>query len=155
MCFSAEASFAASAILGAGGVWTLSRASSPGERPLAAMPVMFAVQQFSEGVVWVGVAAEQDTLVSVFSYVFGFFALFLGPVYLPLTVLRVEPGSRRRRIHQALLVTGSCVAVILCGSRTRSPLQTHLMGGHLCYHVDGLPYEAIALYFVAVSAPWR
>jgi len=78
------------------------------------------------------VAAVQDVLVTVFSQVFGFFALFLGPAYLPLTVLPVEPGSRRRRIHQTLLVTGSGVAVFICGSMTRSPLQTHLTGGHLC-----------------------
>lgn len=153
MCFSAEASFAASAVLGAGGVWTLSRAPTPAERPLAAMPVIFGVQQFSEGLVWVGVAQQEATLVTVFSYVFSFFALFLWPIYTPLAVLRVELSAPRRRIHEALLVVGVCVAVFLCGFMTRSPLETHLMRGHLCYHLHGLPYEVIGLYFAAVSAP--
>jgi len=153
MCFSAEASFAASAVLGVGGIWTLSQVPTPAERPLAAMPVIFAVQQFSEGLVWVGVAQDQTTLVTVFSHVFSFFALFLWPIYTPLAVLRVEPGPTRRRIQEALLVVGICVAVALCGFMTRSPLETHVVRGHLCYHLAGLPYELIGLYFVAVSAP--
>ncbi|HKJ24375.1 MAG TPA: DUF6629 family protein [Myxococcota bacterium] len=153
MCFSAEASFAASAVLGAGGVWTLSLAPTPAERPLAAIPVIFAVQQFFEGVVWVGVAHEQATIVAVFSYVFSFFALFLWPIYTPLAVLRVESHPRRRRILEALVVVGICAAVAICGFMTHSPLETHVMRGHLCYHLDGLPYELIGLYFVAVSAP--
>jgi hypothetical protein len=153
MCFSAEASFAASAVLGAGGVWTWSQAPTPAERPLAAMPLLFAVQQFSEGVVWVGVAQEQAVLVSTFSYVFAFFAFFLWPIYTPLATLRVEPAARRRRIHEALVVVGVCVAVYICGFLARSPLETHLLRGHLCYHVQGLPYEVIGLYFVAASAP--
>jgi hypothetical protein len=153
MCFSAEASFAASAVLGAGGVWTLSQARTPADRPLAAMPVMFAIQQFSEGLVWVGTAQDQQTLVTVFSYVFGFFALFLWPIYTPLAALRVEPADGRRRIQEALVVVGICVAVFIGGFLTRSPLETHVVRGHLCYHVHGLPWEVIGLYFAAVSAP--
>jgi hypothetical protein len=153
VCFSAEASFAASAVLGAGGIWTWSQAPTPAQRPLAAMPLLFAVQQFSEGIVWVGVAHEQNTLVTVFSYVFSFFALFLWPIYTPLATLRAEPSVQRRRVHEALVVVGVCVAVYICGFLARSPLETHLLRGHLCYHVDGLPWEVIGLYFVAVSAP--
>jgi hypothetical protein len=152
MCFSAEASFAASAVLGVGGVWTLAQAPSPRERPLAAIPAMFAVQQFAEGLVWVGVANEQAVLTTVFSYVFSFFALFLWPIYVPLAVRLVEPGSRRRRIHDALLVVGACAAVVICGSLVRHPLETHLLRGHICYHAEP-SYEAIGLYLVAVSAP--
>jgi hypothetical protein len=152
MCFSAEASFAASAVLGAGGVWTLSRSTSPAERPLAAIPLIFSVQQFSEGVVWIGVVNEQAILTAVFSYVFSFFALFLWPIYVPLAVMRVETAPRRRRIQELLLVVGICSAVVICGSLVRHPLETHLAGRHLCYHLEP-SYETIALYFLAVSTP--
>jgi hypothetical protein len=154
VCFSAEASFAASAVLGAGGVWTLRLGPAPGERPLAAIPLLFAVQQFVEGLVWVGVVNELGVLTVVFSYVFAFFALFLWPIYVPLAVLRVEPDARRRRIQEALLVVGLCVAVLITGSLVRSPLQTGLAGGHLRYHMRlPLLYESLGLYFLAVSAP--
>lgn len=154
MCFSAEASFAASAVLGAGGIWTLSLAPHPAERPLARIPVFFAVQQFAEGVVWVGVSNDLPALTLPFSYLFAFFALFLWPIYVPLAVLRVEPDPPRRRIQEALLVVGLAVAVFITGSLVRFPLDTHLSGGNLCYHMKlPLLYESLALYFLAVSAP--
>ncbi len=154
MCYSAEASFASAAVLGAGGIWTLSRQLEPAERPLARIPLLFAVQQFVEGLVWVGVVNDEPVLTLVFSHVFAFFALFLWPIYVPLAVLRVEPSDGRRRIQEALFVVGLCVAVFLSGSLVRHPLATDLTDGHLAYHMS-LPmlYESLGLYFVAVSAP--
>lgn len=67
MYFSAEAGFAASAVLGTGGIWILSRAPSPAERPLATVPLISALQQFIAGIVWVGRANDQATPTSVFS----------------------------------------------------------------------------------------
>ena len=154
MCFSAEASFAASAVLGAGGIWTLSLAPSPAERPLARIPLLFSVQQFAEGVVWVGVANDERALALVFSYAFAFFALFLWPVYIPLASLRAEPSAGRRRIQEALCVVGLCAAVFISGSLARHPLEVSVEGGHLFYRMSlPLLYESLALYFVAVSAP--
>lgn len=154
MCFSAEASFAASAVLGAGGIWTLSLGPEPAARPLARIPLLFALQQFAEGVVWVGLANDQPVLTLPFSYAFAFFALFLWPIYVPLAVLRVEPDARRRRIQEALLVVGVCAAVLISGSLVRHPLATHLVGGHISYHMQlPLLYETLGLYFLAVSAP--
>jgi hypothetical protein len=135
-----------------GGVWTLAQAPSPRERPLAAIPVIFAVQQFAEGLVWVGVANDQAVLTAVFSYVFSFFALFLWPIYVPLAMRILEPGPRRKRILDALLVVGACAAVVICGSLVRHPLETHLLRGHICYHAQPT-YEAMGLYFLAVGAP--
>jgi len=154
VCFSAEASFAASAVLGAGGIWTLSLAPTPAERPLARMPLLFSVQQFAEGVVWVGVANDERSLALVFSYVFAFFALFLWPVYVPLASLRAEPRPERRRIQEALCIVGLCAAVFISGSLARHPLDVSVANGHLFYRMNlPLLYESLGLYFIAVSAP--
>ena len=57
MYFSAEASFATSALLLPAGIYCGRRAATgPSDYlPLAAIPAVFGVQQFFEGLVWVGI----------------------------------------------------------------------------------------------------
>lgn len=52
MCFSATASFVSGALLTGAGLATLSRNSIPEQRVFAAMPLIFGLQQISEGFVW-------------------------------------------------------------------------------------------------------
>ena len=52
MCFSATASFSVGAILLGLGTLTLKAARRPPELVLAAIPLLFAIQQLSEGVIW-------------------------------------------------------------------------------------------------------
>jgi hypothetical protein len=160
MCFSAEASFAASAVLGVVGVSGLARGPSPAERPLAFVPLLFSVQQFCEGLVWVGVANHDAVLSRVFAYAFVFFAFFLWPIFVPLAALLVEPVPQRKRIQEWLCVVGICTAVFITGSLVRGPLDVTDRGGHLFYGL-ALPRhtEVLVAYFVAVCAPlissWR
>ena len=52
MCFSATASFSAGAVLLGIGKLTVQSAHRRREMPLAAIPLLFAIQQLSEGVIW-------------------------------------------------------------------------------------------------------
>lgn len=51
MCFSASASFIAGTSLSAIGVAALRNTEARTERPLAMMPLLFGVQQLTEGVI--------------------------------------------------------------------------------------------------------
>lgn len=53
MCFSATASFTAGTALSAVGGLTLRKSRGKAELPLALVPLMFGIQQLSEGVLWV------------------------------------------------------------------------------------------------------
>lgn len=160
MCFSAEASFAASGVLGVIGVAGLARGPAPYERPLAFVPLLFSVQQFCEGLVWVGVANQDPVLTKVFAYAFSFFAFFLWPIFVPLAASLVEPSAPRKRLQEWLCVVGLCTAVFVTGSLVRGPLDVAARGGHLFY-APALPRETevLAAYFLAVCAPlassWR
>ncbi len=154
MCFSAEASFAASAVLGVIGVTGLARGPLPAERPLAAIPLMFSAQQFAEGLVWSGLATGDHVLVSVFGSAYVFFAFFLWPIYVPLASLLIEPPGWRRRAQEWLVAVGACAAVVITGSLVRGPLVVTETAGHLFYGLAApLREEAIAVYFLAVCAP--
>ena len=52
MCFSATASFGASAVLGVIGVAAVAKAKTKPQRLFASIPLVFAVQQLSEGFLW-------------------------------------------------------------------------------------------------------
>ena len=54
MCFSATANFVGSGVLGAVGVVTLTKVKHRRELLFAALPTLFAVHQFIEGFVWLG-----------------------------------------------------------------------------------------------------
>ncbi len=54
MCFSATANFVGSAALAAVGVLTLTRVRHRRELLFASLPTLFAVHQFIEGFVWLG-----------------------------------------------------------------------------------------------------
>ena len=55
MCFSASANFVGSAVLGAIGVATLTEVKHRREL-FAAMPLLFALHQFTEGFVWLSLS---------------------------------------------------------------------------------------------------
>ena len=52
MCFSANASFIAGATISAIGVVTLKKVKAPSQIVFASIPLIFGVQQLSEGVLW-------------------------------------------------------------------------------------------------------
>jgi hypothetical protein len=54
MCFSAEADFAVAAVVAPVGVATLRAAARPQELLLAALPLLLALHELTEGVVWLG-----------------------------------------------------------------------------------------------------
>ena len=74
MCFSAVASFSASAVLLPVGAYCVARAAA--ERwtllPLALVPIAFGVQQFAEGFVWLGLQQDQPRWVECGGLVFLF-----------------------------------------------------------------------------------
>mgnify|MGYP000091041284 FL=1 len=75
MCFSATASFAASAVLGATGIATLAKTKDRKMLPLATIPLVFAIQQAIEGGLWLTIADGGSDAV-LLSALFLFFALF-------------------------------------------------------------------------------
>lgn len=58
MCFSATASFTSSAVIGVIGVATLARSTHRREWLFASIPLLFALHQFAEGMVWLGLTGD-------------------------------------------------------------------------------------------------
>jgi hypothetical protein len=133
MCFSATASFAAGGILLGLGALTLKSARRPRELPLAAIPLLFAIQQLSEGVIWLTFSYEASQLNAVMTHVYSFFSHVLWPVYVPVAVLLIEPVVWRRRAVLAFVAVGVAVGTYLFYILVAYPVVSRPIGQHIEY----------------------
>ncbi len=115
MCLSATVSFTASGLLAAGGLYTLKVKNVKKDTVLlASMPLIFAVHQFSEGIVWLGLTDNKIAVAyDLALYLYCMIAFVLWPVYVPVLMLFLEKNKRYRQGMKNLLVLGTCVSTYL------------------------------------------
>jgi hypothetical protein len=133
MCFSATASFSVGALLLGLGTLTLKSASRAREVPIAAIPLLFAIQQLSEGVIWLTFRYEAPLLNAVMTHVYSFFSHVLWPIYVPAAVLLIEPPGWRRRALLAFVAAGVAVGVYLLYILAAFPIVSRPIGQHIEY----------------------
>ncbi len=133
MCFSATASFTAGTFLLGFGALTLQSARYRREIPFAAIPLLFAVQQLVEGVIWLTFSHEAPVLNTVMTHLYSFFSHVLWPVYVPVAVLLLEPPGRRRPALLAFTAAGMLVGVYLLYILIEFPVISRPTGQHVEY----------------------
>lgn len=120
MCYSAKASFTASAVLLVVGVLTLSKTKKKTFIPFALIPVFFSLQQFAEGIVWLdnsySIAAKNAFL---------FFALVFWPIWMPTSLLVLETKATRKTILKICLIAGLFTGLVLSSEIPNSTIQFH------------------------------
>ena len=133
MCFSATASLATGALLLGIGTLTLKSARRPRDLPFAAIPMVFAIQQLTEGVIWLTFSLDAPLLNAVMTYVYSFFSHVLWPVYVPVAVWLMEPPGWRRRALFASVAAGSAVGVYLLYILVAFSVVSRPVGQHIEY----------------------
>lgn len=136
MCFSATASFTAGAVLLGVGTLTLRAALASHQRhdlPFAAIPLLFAIQQLIEGVIWLTFRVDAPLLNSVMTHVYSFFSHVLWPVYVPVAVMVMEPNGWRRRALIAFVAAGAAVGAYLLYVLVAFPVASRPTGQHIEY----------------------
>ncbi len=107
MCFSPSVSFGASAVLGTVGVISFACSRTTPQKVLSGIPLLFAIQQFMEGVLWLSLLHpswaqwEKPAM-----YGFLVFAQMVWPIYVPLSILLFENNPLRRRLISMLTLIG-------------------------------------------------
>lgn len=96
MCFSSTASFATAGLTGVIGLLCLRRVKRRRELLLAAVPLIFALQQAIEGALWLILPTmPRDRLAAALTLAFLLLAQVLWPVWAPLAAGVVEPVEWR------------------------------------------------------------
>ncbi len=154
MCFSAEASFAASAALLPAGAFCVHRALRSDGRllPLALTPAAFGVQQAAEGFVWLGLHHGDAALVERGAVVFLFFALAFWPFWVPFSLLLLEGRPAGKAVLAAAAALGlawTWVYFPLAAEPARW-LSTAVVHHSIFYDYSDLP-----AFHVAPRTAWR
>lgn len=89
---------------------TLRHVREPRALLFAAVPILFAAHQFTEGFVWLGLDGRIGLVaLDHVTFLFMFYAQGILPFLMPLAVLMMEPPGRRRRAIMALTILGALV----------------------------------------------
>jgi hypothetical protein len=152
MCFSATANFVGSGVLGGIGVVTLTKVKHRRELLFGALPTLFAVHQFIEGFVWLGLDGKLSTTVAHdMGATFMLYAQGLLPFLLPLSVLLFEPDVKSRRRMLPFVVLGGATALYILWALTAYPLQVYVKGNSIVYINQATNNTAVAVLYVIAT----
>ncbi len=149
MCFSAPASFIASGGLAALGGVSLVTARKE-DKILAAIPLMFSVQQASEGVQWLYLNSGSVSFVA--GYYFLFFAFILWPIYVPTTVFILD--KKERKILLGFIFLGIVISLYFIVVLLTQSLFISKLNACVSYAFN-FPFKdlVILLYLLAIVGP--
>ncbi|MBK8339711.1 MAG: hypothetical protein IPK99_06815 [Flavobacteriales bacterium] len=153
MCFSANASFAASAILVTAGAYSVSMGRRSGQWAFGVIPLIFSIQQFVEGLVWLRLSdAGPPEAVVAMARAFLLFSQVLWPIWVPYAVLCMEPDRGRRRWLRWMLAAGTVTGAYYLWTLLSVPPIASVENHHIHYTMRyrwDLEHPIAALYFIA------
>jgi hypothetical protein len=152
MCFSATANFVGSGALGAIGVVTLTRVKHRRELLFASLPALFAIHQFIEGFVWLGLDGILSPAVAHdMGAAFMLYAQGLLPFLLPLSVLLFEPDGKSRNRMLPFVVLGGATTLYILWALTAFPTQVYIRENSIVYINPATNNTAVAVLYVIVT----
>lgn len=157
MCFSANASFAAGIVLSAIGVAAIRKVQHKSQIPFAVIPLIFAVQQITEGFLWLSLPDPAKSATShALTIIFLIFAQLVWPLYVPLSILMLEKKGARKNIQKILAGLGALVSLYLGYCLLNYPVQAQITGHHVVYirnYPPALQDTVAVFYIISIIAP--
>ena len=152
MCFSAAANFVGSGVLGTIGVVTLTKVKHRRELLFAALPTLFALHQFIEGFVWLGLDGVLRPVVAHdMGAAFMLYAQGLLPFLLPLSMLLFEADINSRRRMLPFVVLGGATTLYILWALTAYPLQVFVRANSIVYINQATNNTAVAVFYVIAT----
>jgi hypothetical protein len=152
VCFSAAANFVGSGVLAAIGAVTLTKAKHRREMLFASLPVLFAIHQFIEGFVWLGLDGILSPGVTrAMGAAFMLYAQGLLPFLLPLSVLLFEADVKSRRRMLPFVVIGGATTLYILWALTAYQLQVYVKGDSIVYINQATNNTAVAVLYVIAT----
>lgn len=157
MCFSAGASFTAAAVLGTIGIVSLRKVSSRSQLMFGSIPMLFAIQQASEGLLWLALTKDgYGPWQTPATYFFLFFAQFLWPIWIPTAMFLMEHNRSRKKWLLATVIAGILTSAILLYRLIVFPVNSEIQNHHIYYNIQSpkiLIYLSSVLYVIAIIVP--
>ncbi len=152
MCFSATANFVGSAVIGAVGIATLREVKHRRQILFASLPCLFALHQFTEGFVWLGLdGILPANAAHDIGAAFVLYAQGLLPFVLPLSVYMIEPEGPRRKRMLWFVILGALLMLYILWALIAFPLQVYVRHHSIVYHNPYTTTTAVAVLYVIAT----
>ncbi len=157
MCFSATASIGAGVVLSAIGIATIKKVQHPSQLLFASIPLFFGVQQLAEGALWLTIPnSDYERTQEFLTYIFLFFAQVLWPIWVPLSILKLEKNSTKKNIQRGLVGIGLLIGMYLAYCLMTYNVEAKIVGSHITY-IQNYPVSVriygVILYGLATIMP--
>jgi hypothetical protein len=157
MCFSATASFTAGILLTGIGVAAIKKTHHKSQLLFASIPLLFGVQQISEGVLWHTLPnPEYELMQKTFTYIYVLFAQTVWPIWVPIAILLLEKEATRKNIQRLFVLCGLVAGVYLGYCLFTFNVEAKIIGRHIDYiqdYPENTAVFSIVLYGLATIVP--
>ncbi|OGT57941.1 MAG: hypothetical protein A3F14_02240 [Gammaproteobacteria bacterium RIFCSPHIGHO2_12_FULL_43_28] len=161
MCFGPYTSFTASAILLSAGAYTTHKAAGKNKHYLffAMIPFIFGLQQLLEGFVWLALLNNHENAVHAASLGYLFFAFFIWPFYIPLSILPIENETKRINVLRYFSLLGVLYGIViysplLLGLKSFTTEIAHYSINYITYDTNPLVSIYLFVYACFVALPF-
>ena len=151
MCFSATASFIAGTTLSVVGVAALKQTKAKMEIPVAAIPLLFGIQQIVEGVIWLTFNSDAPQLQQTMTYVYSGFSHVLWPIYVPLAMGIMETAGWRKRAIFAFEAAGLAVGLYLLYFIITRPVVAEVVASNIVYDSPHFYTVSVIILYLAAT----
>ncbi len=152
MCFSATASFVAGSTLLAVGAITIKRVKRRADIPFAMVPLLFGIQQLTEGLIWFSFRFNTLWLNVPATFVYSLFAYIFWPVYIPFVVKSLETVPWRRKLLSLFQLVGIAVGAYLLYFHLQAPVTSQVVNKSIAYTAPHFEtFWIIVFYFSATG----
>lgn len=148
MCFSAGASFAAAAVLSLVGSMTLREVRQRAWYGIALVPLLFAIQQAIEGMVWISQGMQPWWV-----YLYLIFVLFVWPVWIPASLWLVERNKKHAQMLKGCLFIGLFAAAAFVYELFTHGATAEIIEHHVRYYFTLPFYHSIVVSYLLYAVP--
>jgi len=151
MCFSASASFIAGTSRCGIGVATVKKVEARNELPFAMIPLLFGIQQLTEGVIWLTFSHDAPLLKQTMTYLYSIFSHVLWPMYVPLAIGVMEAVRWRKKAIFAFEAVGVLVGLYLLYFIVTRPVVAEVVGSHIVYASPHFYLIPMIVFYLAAT----
>jgi len=123
------------------------------EIPFATIPLLFGIQQITEGIIWLTFGSDAPLLKSTMTFIYSLFSHVLWPIFMPFSIALLETTPWRKKTLFTLQLAGIVVGLYLLYRILNVPITAELAGKHIEYDTPHFYIlEVMALYLAATCA---
>jgi len=151
MCFSATASFVVGSALSAVGVVTVKKAKRKAEIPFALIPLLFGIQQITEGFVWLSFRFDTSWLNVIATYIYSLFSHVLWPIFVPISVGLLETVPWRKKALHIFQFMGIAVGLYLLYFLVKFPITSRVINESIVYNSPHFYIIPVLIFYFAAT----